>query len=60
MYKWLFTKKWKGAMKEVGVGVLIYRNKRKETKVKKYLPSLMDDLPENLCTFYLALEAFNA
>ena len=27
---------------------------KKERRVKKYLPRLIDDLPENLCMFYLA------
>ena len=27
---------------------------KKERRVKKYLPSLIDDLPRNLCMFYLA------
>ena len=50
----------KGVMKEVSVGDLNYRNKRKERRLKKYLPSLVDDLLGTLCTFYLASEAFNA
>jgi len=31
-----------------GVGDLIYRNKREETKIKKYSPNLVDDLPGTL------------
>ena len=38
----------KGVMKEVSVGDLNYRNKRKERRLKKYLPSLVDDLPGTL------------
>ena len=43
--------------------VVIYTKEikeKKERRVKKYLPSSIDDLPGNLCMFYLALEAFNA
>ena len=28
---------------------------KKERRVKKYLPRLIDDLPENLCMIYLCL-----
>ena len=36
-------KSWK-----MSVGDLIYRNKRKERRLKKYLPNLSDDLPGTL------------
>jgi len=37
--------------------VVIYTKEikeKKERRVKKYLPRLIDDLPGNLCMFYLA------
>ena len=43
-------------MKDLG-DVVIYTKEikeKKERRVKKYLPSLIDDLPGNLCMFYLA------
>ena len=56
MYKWIGKERFG----RWGVGDLIYRNRRKERRSKKYLPNLIDDLHGNLCMFYLASEAFNA
>ena len=49
-------------MKDLKDGVIYTKEikEKKDRRVKKYLRRLIDDLPENLCMFYLASEAFNA